>query len=179
VNSYCGLCMPQRVGNSYGKCGRHPRRHFFGGEPCDLGRFGGGLCRAGSDVATENQGDDIELEVLVGAAEIAGLDDDAGLLLDLPDESLLHGLARFEYATGGLPMAVVPALDGKDPTVLSDDDSGDADGPRMFRRLVGPPQSDRLAFSIQGWWASMKESPGWLRQRWHVQCRFGSGTFEA
>jgi hypothetical protein len=70
----------------------------------------------------------VATHVLVDASQRGGLDDEAGLFVDLPAEAVVDGLAVFQDAAGGFPVAVVLALDDEGPAFVVDDDAGDADG---------------------------------------------------
>ena len=102
--------------------------------PAEGGDLVGGGQVSPSDLAAEYQGDDGPGHVLVDAGEGDGLDVEAGLLADLAAQAVGDGLAGFQDAAGGFPVAVVAALDEQRPAVVVGDDAADAD--RVAGRLV-------------------------------------------
>lgn len=127
VRSGCRL-VGQGVEDADGVCGGHALTDLVRGEPLDALRFVGGGGLAGDRVAAVDEGDDVSLQVLVGAGEPVDFDGHAGFFGYFAADAFFEGLAQFEDSAGGFPVSVVAALDREDSAVAADDDARDADG---------------------------------------------------
>jgi hypothetical protein len=79
------------------------------------------------DLASEHEGDDAPVHVLVDPGEGNRLDIQAGLLADFAAHAVEDGLAEFEDAAGWFPAVVVGALDEQGAAVVVGDDACHAD----------------------------------------------------
>lgn len=116
------------IEHAHGVGGFHSLADLGSGEPGEFAGFVGGVERSACGGAEEDQGHDAAFHVLVDTREALRLDRDSGLFFNLADEPRFDGFLELENASRRFPMTVVGSANGKNPPLVIEDGSGDADG---------------------------------------------------